>query len=867
MRCSLLTLSGYLDGELDAARRGEVDGHLVGCDRCRNALSYLQEEAERIGSLARVRVPDEAIHGFMAQLELIGPEDTLSPRRPRTPVAVTSGTPPWLAGRATGTSLPWAPKRDDEGGDPDDNQPSLPFTTELPVHELFRGVSSRARPPQDEEELNLNGRSTLAAGVPRIPIAATADALSPAVAHPEPIAPSPPAQPPALEPAPSSVFLQASAMDADTEGGPTVDEDEDLRDWAAVLDPPEPPVDDAVDLSATPLSGWSPPSSVPPPAAAVPEAPPSAAWAGLLGHASYDATAPPLGPPAGGAPPPGEGSRTFDAPQADPSDDPLEWDLSQADPPEEAAPHTGPPGWDLPQADPPEEAAPYAGPPGWDPPQASPPDEAAPRAGSPDDEAPGPSPPFVWTLSPRLPDGQPRDAEGGGGDRADPDEDLWSWAPRGDSADATASEPDPSDDGAPRHLPPAPPPFESTWAGQRSGRAAGWAALAAASDIAGVADAGADPPGDPLVARAPHRARLSPPSPVSWLRDKVALRLALMRTPSDAADEGFVSGPATRRQPPERRDGWSHESAELPRSVESAGPIAATAHSWNLPTADGERSVPAESRPYVPTTAEEIIGPEDGFVASALVVDPAGSRAHLGRHMRSLARQGRAGAFTGTLPEVGKRLGAARVQARRAFARAGRWWVLAGSMAVLVLLLAILVPLSSKPASTPVTRTPPTTLPSLLTTPRPGSPTPSATVAPTAAPSSAPVGYLPPAPLTIGNGGAGWQLSGIDYGQHATYLSVVLNLNPGVQGGTGEPTVVISAPTAQTMVVTLTGVILSSSSGTITGSGVVTGVGVTASGNQTALRLALAQSVTVQSAGYVLPTTAGGTLIFYLNLG
>ena len=111
------------------------------------------------------------------------------------------------------------------------------------------------------------------------------------------------------------------------------------------------------------------------------------------------------------------------------------------------------------------------------------------------------------------------------------------------------------------------------------------------------------------------------------------------------------------------------------------------------------------------------------------------------------------------------------------------------------------------------------------------------------------------------------QLSGIDYGQHATYLSVVLNLNPGVQGGTGEPTVVISAPTAQTMVVTLTGVILSSSSGTITGSGVVTGVGVTASGNQTALRLALAQSVTVQSAGYVLPTTAGGTPIFYLNLG
>jgi hypothetical protein len=46
----------------------------------------------------------------------------------------------------------------------------------------------------------------------------------------------------------------------------------------------------------------------------------------------------------------------------------------------------------------------------------------------------------------------------------------------------------------------------------------------------------------------------------------------------------------------------------------------------------------------------------------------------------------------------------------------------------------------------------------------------------------------------------------------------------------------------------------------------VTGVGVTTSGDQTALRLVLSQPVTVQTAGYVLPGSQGGTLVFYLNL-
>ncbi|MGA9114904.1 MAG: zf-HC2 domain-containing protein, partial [Candidatus Dormiibacterota bacterium] len=85
MKCSLLTLSSYLDGELDAARLAEVEAHLVGCDRCRAGLEYLREETERFGALGRVHVPDAAVPGFLQQLGLIGPDDILPPRPPRPP--------------------------------------------------------------------------------------------------------------------------------------------------------------------------------------------------------------------------------------------------------------------------------------------------------------------------------------------------------------------------------------------------------------------------------------------------------------------------------------------------------------------------------------------------------------------------------------------------------------------------------------------------------------------------------------------------------------------------------------------------------------------------------------------------------------
>ena len=77
MRCSLLALSSYINTELDAEPAGELEAHLVACDRCRTAIGHLREESERIGSLARVHVPDDAVHELFSQIGLIAEEDEL----------------------------------------------------------------------------------------------------------------------------------------------------------------------------------------------------------------------------------------------------------------------------------------------------------------------------------------------------------------------------------------------------------------------------------------------------------------------------------------------------------------------------------------------------------------------------------------------------------------------------------------------------------------------------------------------------------------------------------------------------------------------------------------------------------------------
>jgi hypothetical protein len=109
MRCSLLALSSYIDAELDPEPTGELEAHLVACDRCRTAVGHLQEESARIEALARVHVPDDAVHELFSQIGLIAEEDDLpeGPVRRDRPESVEA--PPWF-GAERGAALPWAPR-------------------------------------------------------------------------------------------------------------------------------------------------------------------------------------------------------------------------------------------------------------------------------------------------------------------------------------------------------------------------------------------------------------------------------------------------------------------------------------------------------------------------------------------------------------------------------------------------------------------------------------------------------------------------------------------------------------------------------------------------------------------------------------
>ena len=111
MKCSLLTLSCYVDSELPAPRKGELEAHLVGCHRCRAGLGHLREEVERVEGLARVHLPESSVRLLLEHTGLIAAGDPM----PAIPDAATVAepsptTPPWLRG-GTGAALPWATGR------------------------------------------------------------------------------------------------------------------------------------------------------------------------------------------------------------------------------------------------------------------------------------------------------------------------------------------------------------------------------------------------------------------------------------------------------------------------------------------------------------------------------------------------------------------------------------------------------------------------------------------------------------------------------------------------------------------------------------------------------------------------------------
>jgi len=208
VKCSLLVLSSYLDGELEARREGELEAHLVGCQRCRAGVGYLREEVERVGALGRVHVADHSVHALLVQLGLIDADEALPETAPATQA------PAWMGGDDA-TSLPWAD----------------------PAHEL-------------EPSVDMTGTASRGS-LPTMP-------------HPDLLTPLPP-QPPTEPFGFAAEARQAPEPAASPATPPEPDADRPWFRWLPEESPPEPPADAAAIAAAADdlATVYEPPSPTP----------------------------------------------------------------------------------------------------------------------------------------------------------------------------------------------------------------------------------------------------------------------------------------------------------------------------------------------------------------------------------------------------------------------------------------------------------------------------------------------------------------------------------------------------------------------------------------------------------------------------
>lgn len=73
MKCSLLTLSCALDGELSRERQAELDAHLITCERCRTGMRYLREETERISLLTPIHLSEDRATALLERARVLAP--------------------------------------------------------------------------------------------------------------------------------------------------------------------------------------------------------------------------------------------------------------------------------------------------------------------------------------------------------------------------------------------------------------------------------------------------------------------------------------------------------------------------------------------------------------------------------------------------------------------------------------------------------------------------------------------------------------------------------------------------------------------------------------------------------------------------
>jgi Putative zinc-finger len=149
VKCSLLTLSTFIDGELAPDRRAELDAHLVGCARCSAGAATLREEKTRLGQLARVRVDPSSARLMLEQVGITGVIELPGKQRPAAPTAGPApDQQPWQSAqeraRQNSAALPWTPRRPAPPAPaigaipappaPPDIQPDLPFVA-MPAEE------------------------------------------------------------------------------------------------------------------------------------------------------------------------------------------------------------------------------------------------------------------------------------------------------------------------------------------------------------------------------------------------------------------------------------------------------------------------------------------------------------------------------------------------------------------------------------------------------------------------------------------------------------------------------------------------------------------------------------------------------------
>ncbi len=157
MKCSLLTLSCALDGELSRERQSELEAHLVTCERCRTGMRYLREETDRISQLARVAVSGSTATALLERARVLAAPEPAAEAAPGDipPAEEAPGAADPFSLMGIGTQLiptdaPGADAAEDLGEGSVTEVPDQPADTATGTFPSDLEVSSQLPAPSDQ---------------------------------------------------------------------------------------------------------------------------------------------------------------------------------------------------------------------------------------------------------------------------------------------------------------------------------------------------------------------------------------------------------------------------------------------------------------------------------------------------------------------------------------------------------------------------------------------------------------------------------------------------------------------------------------------------------------------------------------------